>query len=169
MDIPHAVRFGILLGQQVFIRVVFGDFRGEGHHLSGRRMARHVGVAQVHVVLVYCHDAVHDVFHLCLALAFGIAPLAVDDVFLRYFGLHFHQFVFYEVLYFFYFQCRMGEVCDDPAGNFLDKLFLFFQSGGLECFPDSVRDFGCRKAFLLSVPFNDANVCCVHTCCYYKG
>ena len=161
MDIPHAVRFSILLGQQVFIRVVFGDFRGEGHHLSGRRMARHIGIAQIYIVFVYCHDAIHDVLHLRLAFAFGVSPLAVDDVFLSHFGLHFHQLVLYEVLYFFYFQYGVFEVGDDPLCDFFDQLLLVFQSGSLECFPDSVRDFRSRKAFLLSVPFDDANVCCV--------
>ena len=95
MDIAQLVRFGKTFRQQIFIGVVFGDFRCKCHHLSGRRVAAHVGVAQVHVVLVDGDYAVHYVLHLGFLVPFRVPPFAVDDVLLGHFGAYLHQCLFY--------------------------------------------------------------------------
>ena len=95
MDIAQLVRFGKTFRQQIFIGIVFGDFRCECHHLSGRRVAAHIGVAQVHVVLVDGDDAVHHVLHLGFLVPLRVPPFAVDDVLLGYFGAYLHQCLFY--------------------------------------------------------------------------
>ena len=39
VDVAQLVCLGILLGQQIFVGVILGDFRSERHHLSGWCMA----------------------------------------------------------------------------------------------------------------------------------
>ena len=162
VDVAQLVCFGIRFGQQVFIGIVLGDFRGEGHHLSGRCVAGHVGIAQVDIVLVDGHDAVHDVFDLGLPVAFRISPLAVDDVFLGYFRLYLHQFRFYQVLDGFHPDGRFLEMVDDPPGNFVNQCFLVVESCRGKGFADGVRNLVGRKVFPLSVTFDDADVFYVH-------
>ena len=58
-------------------------------------MAAHIGVAQVHIVLVDSDDAVHHMLHLGFLVSFRVSPFAVDDVFLRHFGANLHQCLFY--------------------------------------------------------------------------
>ena len=90
MDISQLMCFRELFRQKVLISIVLSNFRSECHHLSGWSMARHVGVAQVHIILVDGYDAVHDVLYLRLSVALSISPLAVDDIFLCHFGAVFH-------------------------------------------------------------------------------
>lgn len=112
MDVAQLVRFGKTFGKKILIGIVFRHFRGEGHHLPGRRVAAHVGIAQVHIVLVDGHDAVHHMFHLSLFVALGVSPLAIDDILLGNLRPYFHQFFLYQILNLFYGDGRSGELAD---------------------------------------------------------
>ena len=95
VNVSQLVCFGKTFRQQVFIGIIFSYFGSERHHLSGRRVTAHVGVAQVHVVLVDGDDAVHYVLHLGFLVPLRVPPFAVDDVLLGHFGAYLHQCLFY--------------------------------------------------------------------------
>ena len=95
MNVAQLVRFGKTLRQQIFISIIFGHFRCESHHLSGRGVTAHVSVAQVDVVLVNGNDTVHHVLHLGFLVTLRVPPFAVDDVLLGYFRPHLHQCLFH--------------------------------------------------------------------------
>ena len=95
VNISQLVCFGKTFRQQVFIRIIFGYFGSECHHLSGRRVTAHVGIAQVDIVLVDGNDAVHHLLHLGFLIALRIPPFAINNIFLRYFRAYFHQRLFY--------------------------------------------------------------------------
>ena len=90
VDIAQLMCLRESLWQQVFVGVVFCDFGGESHHLSGRCMATHIGIAQIYIVFIDSHDAVHYLFHLGLLVPLRIAPFTVDDVFLGNLRTHLH-------------------------------------------------------------------------------
>ena len=46
------------------------------HHLSGRRVTAHVGVAQIDIVLVDSHNTVHHLFHLGFLITLRIPPVS---------------------------------------------------------------------------------------------
>ena len=95
MNVAQLVRFGKTFRQQIFVSIIFGHFRCESHHLPGRCVAAHVGVAQVDVVLVDSDNAVHHVLHLGFLVPLRIPPFAIDDILLRYFRPHLHQCLFH--------------------------------------------------------------------------
>lgn len=80
MNVSQLVSFGKTLRQQVFISIIFGYFRCKRHHLSGRCMAAHIGVAYVYSFLVDSDNTIHDVLHLGFLVSFRIPPFTVDDV-----------------------------------------------------------------------------------------
>ena len=162
MDVPVPVRLRVLWWQQVLVGVVLGDFRGKRHHLSCRRVARHVGVAQVHVVLVDGDNPVHDMLDLRLAFALDVSPLPVDDVFLGHFRLGFHQFRFHQILDFLHSDGRLRDACRHFPGYCPDLAVPVLYAGGPERFSDGVADLVCRKVLPLSVTFDDADVRLVH-------
>ena len=95
MNVTQLVRFGKTLRQQIFISIILSHFRCESHHLSGRCVAAHVGVAQVDIILVDSDNAVHHVLHLGFLVPFRISPFAIDDILLRHFRPHLHQCLFH--------------------------------------------------------------------------
>ena len=142
MDISQLMCFCILFRKQVFICIIFGNFRSKSHHLSGRSMARHIGIAQIDIILVDGNDTIHDVFDLRFPVAFRISPLAIDDVFLGYFRLNLHQFCFHEVLDSLDCNGRFSKVFDDTLRDFINHCFLMFQASSNKCFTNGIGYFG---------------------------
>ena len=99
---------------------------------------------------------------MCLALPFGVAPLAVDNVFLGHLRLYLHQFVFHEVLDIFHPDGLLGEMRYHLLGDTFYFLLLEVDAGCLERFTDGIGDFGGRKVLLLSVAFDDTDFCQIH-------
>ena len=162
MYVAQLMCFGIFFRQQIFVSIVFCNFRGKGHHLSGGSMAGHIGIAQVYIIFVDGYNAVHDMLHLRFTVAFRIPPFAINDVFFGHFGAYFHQFFFYQILNLFHTDGGRCKIADNPHGNFGNQLVLIINSGGMECLADCIFDFTDGEVFPLSITLNDTNLSVVH-------
>ena len=162
VDVAVAVRSGIADAEQVFVGVVLGHFRCESHHLAGRRVRRHVGVAQVDVVFLHGHDAVHDLFDRGALVTLDVAPLAVDDVFFGDVGVAGHQFLFHEVLNLLDGNHLVGDGGGHVGGDLPDRVLLIVDSAGTVGFGHGADDFVQRESFAFPVPLEDGNVRKIH-------
>ena len=162
VNVSQLVRFGKTFRQQVFIGIIFSYFGSERHHLPGRRVTAHVGVAQIDIVLVDSHNAVHHLFHLGFLITLRIPPFAIDDVFLRYFRPHFHQRLFYQVLNLFYGDRGGSKLTDNIHGDVSNQLLLILNSTCTECFTDCILNLTDREIFSFTITFDDTNFRVVH-------
>ena len=62
-------------------------------------MRAHVGIVQIHIVLLYRYDAVHRMLHRGTLVTLYGAPLTIDDIFLGYKRIQTHQFLLDTILY----------------------------------------------------------------------
>ena len=162
MYVAQLMCFGIFFRQQVFIGIIFSNFRGKSHHLSGGSMAGHVGITQVDIIFVDGYNAVHDVLHLRFTVAFRIPPFAINNIFLGHFGTYFHQFLFYQILNLFHTDGWRYEIADNPHGNFSNQFVFIVNSGGMECLANCIFNFTDGKVFPLSITLNNTNLSVIH-------
>ena len=162
VNVPVAVGAAVAHAHQIFQGVVLGDLRGEGHHLPRGRVRRHVGVRKVDVVLLDGHDAVHDALDRRAAVAFDVAPLAVDDITFGDRGVAFHQPLLDHVLNLLdrnlgLRNCRRHVGCD-----LLDGLPLVRYAARAKGLRDGADDFIQRKRLGFTITFDDGNLRVIH-------
>ena len=162
VDVAQLVCFRKTFRQQVFIGIIFGHFGGESHHLPGRRVAAHVGVAQIDIVLVDGDDTVHHVLHLGFLVPFRVPPFAIDNVLLRYFRAHLHQCFFHQVLNLLYGNGRGGKLADYVHRDVSHQLLFILDTGCIECLTDRILDLTDREIFSFTITFDDTNFRVVH-------
>ena len=59
MDIPCSVGTSVLRRQEVLHRIVLGDLGCKGHHLPRGGVGAHIGITEIHIILLDAHDAIH--------------------------------------------------------------------------------------------------------------
>ena len=151
---------------QIFIGIIFRDLRGECHHLPCRCMRRHIGVAQVYVVLLDRHDTVHHLLHRCALFTFFGTPLPVNDKFLRYRGIAHHQFALYQILNLFYRDILPIDGSGNLGRNLFNRGLVVVHTVGTISLSDSPLDFLNREVLFGSITFRNGNTCIVHADCY---
>ena len=146
---------------QIFIGIIFRDLRGECHHLPCRCMRRHIGVAQVYVVLLDRHDTVHHLLHRCALFTFFGTPLPVNDKFLRYRGIAHHQFALYQILNLFYRDILPIDGSGNLGRNLFNRGLVVVHTVGTIGLSDSPLDFLNREVLFGSITFRNGNTCIV--------
>ena len=162
VDVAVAVGAAVPHADEVFQRVILRDLRGEGHHLSGRRMRRHVGVREVDVVLLHRDDAVHHLLDRRAAVAFDVAPLAVDDIALGDRGVVPHEPLLDHVLNRLDRDFGAGDGRCHVCGDAADRLARIVDAARAIGLRDGPFDLLQRECLPLPVAFDDGNSCVVH-------
>ena len=161
VNVALAVRPPVAHPHQILIGVILGHLRGEGHHLPGRRMRRHVGIAQVHVVLLDSHDAVHHLLHRGAFLALLGAPLAIDDEALGHRRVAPHQMALDQILNLLDRNLALVDGGGHLAGNLFHRSFVVDTIGPIGL-GNSPLDFGNRETLLGTIALGNGNACIIH-------
>ena len=161
VNVALAVRPPVAHPHQILIGVILGHLRGEGHHLPSRRMRRHVGVAQVHVVLLDSHDAVHHLLHRGAFLALLGAPLAIDDEALGHRRVAPHQMALDQILNLLDRNLALVDGGGHLAGNLFHRSFVVDTIGPIGL-GNSPLDFGNRETLLGTIALGNGNACIIH-------
>ena len=164
--VAFPVRPSITNPDQIFIGIIFRDLRGECHHLPCRCMRRHIGIAQVYVVLLDRHDTVHHLLHRCALFTFFGTPLPINDKFLRYRGIAHHQFALYQILNLFYRDILPIDGSGNLGRNLFNRGLVVVHTVGTISLSDSPLDFLNREVLFGSITFRNGNTCIVHADCY---
>ena len=125
-------------------------------------MARHVGIAQVHIIPVNRHDSIHDMLDLRLPFPLHIAPLAVDDIFLRHFRLLLHQLHLHNILDFLYSDDIFSKMGDHSLHDSPYPFILPVHPCGLKGLADGICNLDRRKVLPLSVTLDNTDSDCTH-------
>ena len=147
MYIAVAVCSCILNTQQVFIGIIFGYLRGECHHLTGRGVGRHVGIAQIHIIFLDSHNPVHHLFHVCLLIALDSTPFTVDYILFGYVRVAYHKFFFYQILNLFHTDLSAHNCRGYFLGNLIDGTVFFLNATRSVCFQNRILNLVDGKSF----------------------
>ena len=165
VNVTFAVSPAVAYPHQVLVGVVLGHLRGKGHHLPGRRVRRHVGVAQIHVVLLDGHDAVHHLLHRGAFLALLGAPLAIDDKALGHRGVAPHQLALDQVLNLLDRNFTLVDGRGHLTGNLFHRSLVVVDTVGPIGLGNGPLDFFNRETLPGPIALGDGNTCIIHADC----
>jgi len=131
-------------------------------------VARHVGIAQVDIVFVDGHNAIHDMLHLSFLVTFCVSPFSVNNILLGNFGTNLHELLFYQILNSFDRDCGRCKMGNYLHGNISNQFVFVRYARGIERFGDCVFNLADGKVFFFPISFNDRNLSVIHNLCFNK-